>query len=264
VPKSAFVIMPIGEQVFANVVVSESDLRDRYNHLIKEALLQAYPEIDVIRADEIAAPGVITTDILTNIMHADIIVADVTYPNPNVFYELGLCHAARANGTIIIRESGVDSPFDIAHLRHIEYQNTPAGLKKLSERLKSSISLIENKPELLGNSFQEIAKLRSFQFPIYAQGEEANPMMTALLAVMRKPQLLSAMTKSSSGEAADPAELLSLLAEDPETASIIMNALQKTGQLDFGLGESSSSKLGFGASSESKKRIAPSRVAKKK
>ena len=67
-------------------------------------------------------------------MRSDFVVADVTYPNPNVFYELGVRHSCRT-GTIIIRDrNGPSIPFDIAHLRHIEYENNPSGLKILAER----------------------------------------------------------------------------------------------------------------------------------
>lgn len=115
--KSVFVVMPIGDQSYGDVSITESELRDRYDHLIREALLKAAPDLEVMRADDVDAMGAITTDILTRIMHADIVIADVTYPNPNVFYELGLRHTSR-NGTIIIRDrDGPRTPFDIAHLR---------------------------------------------------------------------------------------------------------------------------------------------------
>src|SRR5262249_13797312 len=76
-------------------------LRSRYDDLIREALLHADPTLEIMRADDVSAPGAITSDILTRLMHAEIVVADITFPNPNVFYELGLRHACRS-GTIII------------------------------------------------------------------------------------------------------------------------------------------------------------------
>ena len=99
--RTCFVIMPIGDQTFADETISATDLKSRYTDLIREAILKAEPTLEVTRADEVAIPGTITEDILTRIMHSDVVVADVTYPNPNVFYELGLRHASRA-GTIIL------------------------------------------------------------------------------------------------------------------------------------------------------------------
>src|ERR1700693_1350859 len=98
--QSCFVIMPIGDQKFAGYEVSASDLKSRYSDLIREAILKARPNLDVIRADEAPSPGGITTDIFERLMRADYVVVDITYPNPNVFYELGIRHACRP-GTIL-------------------------------------------------------------------------------------------------------------------------------------------------------------------
>ena len=95
--------MAIGEQSHDGTTVSAKELRSHYDDLIKEALLKARPNLEITRADDVAAPGAITSDILTRIMHSDLVVADVTYPNPNVYYELGLRHASK-NGTVIIRD----------------------------------------------------------------------------------------------------------------------------------------------------------------
>lgn len=234
--KSVFVVMPIGSQSFGDLVVTEAELRSRYDHLIREAILKAAPGLDVMRADDVAAMGAITTDILTRIMHADIVVADVTYPNPNVFYELGLRHASR-NGTIIIRDrEGPRTPFDIAHLRHIEYENTPAGLKALSERLRPTIAHLDRNPDSPDSSFQEIAKLTDFEFPNYRDDseDESEVMTGAILAMMSSPELMDMMMRSGRGEEVDQLEMFKLLGKNPDIAGTLLNALQKTGQLDFG------------------------------
>jgi len=141
--QSCFVIMAIGDQDYGQSKVSASELKQKYDDLIKEAILRVRPYYDVKRADEITIAGAITTDIVTRIMHSDIVIADVTYPNPNVFYELGLRHACRP-GTIIIKDKdGPRVPFDIAHLRYIEYSNTPSGLKELSSTLEKFFSHYE-------------------------------------------------------------------------------------------------------------------------
>jgi len=134
--KTCFVIMPIGDQEIGGIKITAAELKSKYDDLIKEAILKVIPYLEVVRADEVSAPGMITSDILTRIMHSDLVVVDVTYPNPNVFYELGLRHACRP-GTIIIKdENGPSIPFDIAHLRYIQYKNTATGLKALSDKLR--------------------------------------------------------------------------------------------------------------------------------
>ena len=157
---TCFVIMAIGDQSYENCDVSAAKLKEKYDTLIKEAINKARPLIEISRADEIALPGTITSDIVTRIMHSDFVIADVTYPNANVFYELGLRHACKP-GTIIIRDkSGPRVPFDISHLRYIEYENSTAGLRNLAEELKKYFSHFDREPDRPDSHFLEIAKLR--------------------------------------------------------------------------------------------------------
>lgn len=132
-----FVIMPIGSQTIGDIALSEDKLREKYDYIIKNAILKANPTLEVIRADEELNPGSISNDIFIKLMHAKYVVADITYPNPNVFYELGIRHAIQPR-TILIREKvNFNIPFDISHLRHIEYTQAPSGMDKLASELKS-------------------------------------------------------------------------------------------------------------------------------
>jgi len=49
--------------------------------------------LSVIRIDEVAGPGIIFEDIKRQIAEAKIVIAEITAPNQNVFYELGYAHA---------------------------------------------------------------------------------------------------------------------------------------------------------------------------
>ncbi len=86
------------------------------------------------RADEIYHVGSIIDQIWYYIQVAGIIIADLTNRNPNVFYELGLAHASDKK-VILLTQSIEDVPFDLRHLRCIEYDNTPRGAKKLKQSL---------------------------------------------------------------------------------------------------------------------------------
>jgi len=95
--------MPIGDQVFGETTVTEIDLKPRYNDLIKEAIQKAAPDLEIVRADEVSFPGSISSDVITRIMHSDLVAADVTYPNSNVIYELGLRCQRRSKSAQIRR-----------------------------------------------------------------------------------------------------------------------------------------------------------------
>ena len=170
--KTCFVIMAIGDQyVGTEVVASEGKLRGVYEDVIKPALLQANPDLEVVRADETNDQGTITTDILTKLMYSDFVVADITYPNPNVYYELGVRHACRP-GTIIIRheESQSYTPFDISHQRYISYDSSAKGMRNLGEQFKARFESFAADPQRPDNHLLEHAKSSKFNFPQY--GEE--------------------------------------------------------------------------------------------
>ena len=142
---TCFVIMPIGTQTLGDTTISEQQLREKYDFIIKNALLKANPNLNVIRADEELNPGSISNDIFTKLMHAEFVVADITSPNPNVFYELGIRHAIKP-GTILIREKvNFSIPFDISHLRYIEYTQELSGMDNLSKQLKRNFEFYKKK-----------------------------------------------------------------------------------------------------------------------
>ena len=62
------------------------------------------------------------------IAKADIIVADMTGRNPNVFYEVGYAHALNKR-VILLTRNAEDIPFDLKHYPHILYGGKIAGLK---------------------------------------------------------------------------------------------------------------------------------------
>lgn len=215
---SCFVVMAIGDQYDwnNNLIISQADLKANYDALIKEALVSANPNLEVLRADESLSQGMISSDIMTKLMFSDFVVVDITYPNPNVFYELGLRHACKAKGTIIIKdkESKV-VPFDISHLRYIEYTNTPAGLKQLKESLKATFFEYSTSSKAYDNQFQEQAKLTNFEFPHYIKSSEGKVQL--FTALLDNPELMSIFAEE------DPktARMLAALGSSPNAKEII-------------------------------------------
>lgn len=76
--------------------------------------------LTVIRADEMFSPGAITEQIRVAIQQSRICIADVSSPNPNVLYEIGIAHTL-AKPTLLIARDITDVPFDLRALRIIIY-----------------------------------------------------------------------------------------------------------------------------------------------
>jgi hypothetical protein len=112
--------------------------------LIDPALKQL--EIEGRTTGEIARSGNIRTDMFERLLLADIVVADMSIHNANVFYELGVRHALRDKHTFLIRCKGVpDVPFDLKTDRYLEYDKDKPGdaleslVKGLQDTMNSSL-----------------------------------------------------------------------------------------------------------------------------
>lgn len=76
--------------------------------------------------------GNIREDMFGLIIEADLVLCDITVHNANVFYELGIRHALRKKGTVLIKGAPVadSTPFDILTDRYLEYNVDKPGEKK--------------------------------------------------------------------------------------------------------------------------------------
>ncbi len=107
-----FYIAPIGDE--GTEVRKHSDLF--LASLIRPALKEF--DLDVVRADEIAEPGVINSQVLEYIMRSRIAIVDMSMHNPNAFYEMAIRHACKLPVVQITRKSD-RPPFDVNQVRTI-------------------------------------------------------------------------------------------------------------------------------------------------
>jgi hypothetical protein len=91
-----------------------------------------------IRGDEISQTGVLMDQIRDAINHADLVICDLTFENPNVFYELGMAHVLEKS-TILTSQSPGNIPFDVRHRRVIPYEDTKIGLLDLRAALVDTL-----------------------------------------------------------------------------------------------------------------------------
>jgi hypothetical protein len=87
------------------------------------------------RADEIQHTGGILEKIYNSIRTASVIIAEVSVPNPNVFYEIGFAHALGKPVVLLTRDIS-SSPFDLRGYNHIVYRSIVELRKSLGSMLQ--------------------------------------------------------------------------------------------------------------------------------
>ncbi len=113
-----FVAMPFGSKWDPSGRI-KIDFDDVYERAIKPGAREA--DVEVIRADEERGGGIIHKPMYERLLLAEIVIADLTFANANVFYELGIRHAARPRSTILIYAAIGTLPFDVAPIRSLRY-----------------------------------------------------------------------------------------------------------------------------------------------
>ncbi len=129
----AFIVRPFNEQ-------SGVDFEAVERLLIGPAL--GALGIDGRTTQEIVAQGNIRSDMFRLLVTADIVVADLSIHNANVFYELGIRHGLRANATFLLRANIDKYPFDLATDRYFVYDaaNPAASLEGLTTALRTTLA----------------------------------------------------------------------------------------------------------------------------
>jgi len=134
----------------------------KYKEIYDEVYKKACQDngFDCWRVDEISIPGSITNDIVIGILDSDVVIADLSSKNPNVFYELGISHTLGKN-TIMTAQDKDDVPFDIANYRVIFYQQTIAGSKILYESLSKALKELKKIITETSNPVQKVLSERT-------------------------------------------------------------------------------------------------------
>ena len=122
-------------------VVMEFD--EPYNSLYKSVIKPVCEEsgFDAERADDVYRPGVILQDITSALGSSDVVIAEISPVNANVFYEVGYAHA-RQTPTILLARRGEELPFDVSGYRTIFYEDTISGKDDVAADLRRHLGHI--------------------------------------------------------------------------------------------------------------------------
>ena len=131
-----------------------------YDRYYQEVYIPAIREagFEPVRADELFGSGSVVEQIWEQIAKARVLLADLTDKNPNVFYELGLAHAARKP---VVFSSGhlEDVPFDLRHLRVIVYEvREPNWSEKLARSVTEYLkNAVKDPGKSIPHPFRDVA-----------------------------------------------------------------------------------------------------------
>lgn len=135
--KSCFVIGPIGQP--------DSPTRIWADELLKYVIIPVVKDFgyaEPLRADQISQPGLITMQIIQHLINDDLIVADLTEQNANVYYELAVRHVSRKPFIQLMRQ-GDRIPFDTKDVRTILIGTGLGASGEAIDKLKQCITDIE-------------------------------------------------------------------------------------------------------------------------
>lgn len=160
-----FVLMPFAQE-----------FREVYD-TIREAVESAELNFVCERADDIRGAGHIMDSVLKGIGESEIVIADLTGRNPNVFYEVGIAHMVKKVDKVILLIQDIENmPFDLNPFRCIVYKQSIAGARKLKADLIMAIKEIADLLTVVKDGSSPIYQFRiengdNYKFPKQLFGE---------------------------------------------------------------------------------------------
>lgn len=151
-----FFIAPIGDE--------GSDTRERTDKLMEYIVAEAVDDFgySVERADQLDEPGSITSQVIQRTTQSDLVIADLTGHNPNVFYELAVRHAT-GNPCIQLIKSSESIPFDISDLRTIKYGLGVEEADQARDQIRAQLEAMEEDDPEFDNPISQSAEMKSLQ-----------------------------------------------------------------------------------------------------
>jgi tetratricopeptide (TPR) repeat protein len=164
----AFIVRPFGKK--KDLKGAEIDF-DEVTRLLIDPALTAI-DAEGRETLDIVGSGNIRIDMFRRLLTADLVIADLSIHNANVFYEIGIRHALRQHGTFMLRCDADAYPFDLQTDRYFTYDknNPAASLPALIAALKSVKAEIEKNDDAKDSpvfmSLPELSEQDSSQFMI--------------------------------------------------------------------------------------------------
>jgi hypothetical protein len=165
-----FVIAPIGNEG----TETRKRTENLFDYIIKKAVAGKYTPF---LAHRISSPGVITMQIIEKLIKSELVIADLTENNANVYYELALRHVLDLPVILVIQKGQEhDIPFDLQSLRVIPYDLSVDQAEGAIAEIAESIKGIQSDTLYMKNIISQ--RLSIFQEP---EGPLENKILIGLL-----------------------------------------------------------------------------------
>jgi SepF-like predicted cell division protein (DUF552 family) len=149
--RKCFVIMPFSD----SNTCTEAQWTEVFQEIIVPAVRQSRLGFECVRSQ--IRSGAFIKDILSELNEADVVIADLTDRNPNVFYELGVRHTLR-NRTILISQALHHVPSDLRPYGVVLYDRTPTGIAGFKKEIRRVLKDLTENPERPDNPVSDFLK----------------------------------------------------------------------------------------------------------
>lgn len=225
--KTCFVVSPIGE--------TDSEIRSNADKLFKYIISPVCEScgFEPVRVDQINDSDSITQTIIDKLLSSELVIADISGHNPNVFFEMGY-RKCTDKPIIHLKKKGETIPFDVNTVRTFEYDLTDLdNVEETKKRLEQTIGTFsfENKTNALGQDeennkqlfFQSIlTMLYQIQDSITELKEQINKKDTETIQAIMQTSLNNAQKEEST----DDVMMKTLLPELIKNPKLFQNLMQ--------------------------------------
>lgn len=161
------VVMPFGAHRYVQgEAIASIDFDTIYREIIAKAIGDTGNSS--VRADEIVGAGDVTTQLMDKIVSSPVMIADLSMPNGNVYFELGIRQAISNHRTILIALEGTVLPFNIRNQRVLFYRAGDA-----AQRAEAAARLAEWINQVEGTSYASPVQLHLKALSLTADPEDA-------------------------------------------------------------------------------------------
>jgi hypothetical protein len=221
-----FVVMPFGvkdvPREFAN-----APPRVDFDRLWRTALQPAIEALgyEAVRADQDLG-ALIIHEMLERLYFADLVLADMSIPNGNVYYEIGVRHAARPDGCVLIAADWALPLFDASQMRRISY---PLPQESISGEQAQAIQavLTQQVPQLRDGASPVFQVLPGYPTPSADRAHTLRNEVARFVAFCQRLQTVSLAPDA----AAAKAQALAIAAEHPAPQQVMASVAAELVQL---------------------------------